>query len=90
LGFGVLDFGGFCVLGCRIWVLRFGLASWGGWILLVFGLSFEFGCLGLGFLDFGVCGCCVLGCRIWELRFGLESLGVWILLVFGLSFDFGC
>ena len=46
LGLGVLDFWvfGFCVLGCRIWELRFGLESWGVCILLVFGLSFEFGC----------------------------------------------
>ena len=56
LSFGVLDFWvfGFCVLGCRIWELRFGLESLGVWILLVFGLSFEFGCLVLGF-GFGCC-----------------------------------
>ena len=63
LGLGVLDFWvlGFCVLGCRIWELRFGLESLGVWILLVFGLSFEFGCWVLGFWFWVLLGFWVLG-----------------------------
>jgi hypothetical protein len=63
LGLGVLDFWvfGFCVLGCRIWELRFGLESWGVWILLVFGLSFEFGCWVWGFWFWVLLGFWVLG-----------------------------
>ena len=53
LGFVFWDVGfGSCVLGWRVG---------GVWILLVFGLSFEFGCLVLGFWFWVLLGFWVLG-----------------------------